>query len=185
MTGGRPAVRVNGRPPSRGATRSPASAGDDVQVDRRVELVVHLHGHLVGAQGLDRVAEDDLALVDRVLLAGGRVDRPGDVADGDRTEQAAARTGADRQVDGRTLELGLDLLGVVEVADLAARARGPDGLDGALAALGPADPETAGDQEVAAVAVLHLDDVAGAAETGDLLSQDELHVQPPQRAVDV
>jgi hypothetical protein len=49
-----------------------------------------------------------------------------------------------------------------------------------------ADREAARDQEVAAVAVLHLDDVTGRTEAGDLLGQDELHlVLPSQRAVDV
>ena len=69
------------------------SGGDDVEVDRRVDLVVHLHGHLVRAQGLDRVADDDLALVDRGARVG---DRTGDVADGDGAEQTAALARADR-----------------------------------------------------------------------------------------
>src|SRR5437899_3095142 len=44
-----------------------------------------------------------------------------------------------------------------------------------LAALGPLDRQPARDEVVAAVAVLDLDDVAGAAEATDLLREDELH----------
>jgi hypothetical protein len=76
---------------------------------------------------------------------------------------------------------------VAEVADGARGAGRLDGLDGLLAAAGPADRHALGHEVVAAVAVLHLDDVAGATETGDLLGQDELHLlEPPsQRPVEV
>ena len=42
----------------------PELARDHVQVDGGVDVVVDLDGHLVRAERLDRVAEDDLALVD-------------------------------------------------------------------------------------------------------------------------
>ena len=65
------------------------------------------------------------------------------------------------------LELGLDLLGVPEVADLPGRTGPLDRADLLLAALGPGDREALRQQVVTAVAVLDLDDVAGRAEAGD------------------
>src|SRR5690606_40064551 len=79
-----------------------ASGGDDVELDGRGHVVVDPHGDLVGAQGLDRVAEDDGALVD---LGAVLLDRRGDVGRGDRAEQPAALTRADADVDDTTLEL--------------------------------------------------------------------------------
>ena len=88
--------------------------------------------------------------------------------------------------DGQRLQLGLDLAGVAEVADLAGVAGPLDLGDLLLGALGPVDRRAARHQVVAAVAVGDLDDVAGAAEAGDLAGQDELHrARPPQRAVEV
>ena len=87
---------------------------------------------------------------------------------------------------GAASSLALISLGVVVVADRARGAGGLDRLDGLLAAAGPADAEATRDEVVAAVAVLDLDDVAGGAEAGDLLGQDELHrLGSSQRAVDV
>ena len=110
----------------------------------------------------------------------------GDLADGHRTEQTTTGTGAHLDGDGLGLELGLDLLGVAEVADGARGASSLDRLDLLLATAGPPQREATGDEVVAAVAVLHLDDVAGGTETGDFLGQDELHVVSSlQRPVDV
>ena len=82
--------------------------------------------------------------------------------------------------------LGMGALGGVVVADRARSAGLLDGLDGLLAATGPADRHAARDEVVAAVAVLDLDDVAGGAEAVDLLHEDELHVAiSRQRPVDV
>jgi hypothetical protein len=75
---------------------------------------------------------------------------------------------------------------VAEVANGARGASSLDRLDLLLTATRPAQREAAGDEVVAAVAVLHLDDVAGGTEAGDLLGQDELHVVSSlQRPVDV
>ena len=53
-------------------------------------------------------------------------------------------------------------------------------------AAGPAHAEATRDQEVAAVAVLDLDHVAGRTEAGDFLGQDELHRPSlPHRPVEV
>ena len=127
--------------------------------------------------------DHDGALVDG--LAGDVGERAGDLGGGDRTEQAAAGAGPDLDRNGLGLELGLDLLGVVLVAHGARGAGLLDRLDGLLAAAGPAHGQAAGHEVVAAVAVLDLDHVAGGAEAVDLLGQDELHVDSPQRPVDV
>jgi hypothetical protein len=77
-----------------------------------------------------------------------------------------------------------------EVADLAHLASALDLSDLLLAATGPVDGETAGEEVVTAVAVLDLDHVAGGAQSGDVLGEDELHGMSffraaVQRAVDV
>ena len=53
----------------------------------RVRLVGHLHGDRVRSERLDRVADDESALVD---LGAGLGDRGRDVGDGDGAEEAAA-----------------------------------------------------------------------------------------------
>jgi len=75
---------------------------------------------------------------------------------------------------------------VPQIADLARVARALDLHDLLLGALGPGDGSTARHEEVAAVAVGDLDDVAGQAEAGDLTGKDELHsLASDQRAVEV
>ncbi len=120
------------------------------------------------------------------LLAGDLGQGVGEVGRGDGAEQAAVGAGADLDVDRGGLELGLDLVGVVVVADRAAGASRLDRVDLLLAATGPADRDVARDEVVAAVAVLDLDDVAGRTEAVDLLGEDELHVvDSSQRPVEV
>jgi hypothetical protein len=66
------------------------------------------------------------------------------------------------------------------------RAWPPDLADLPLGALAPGDGLAARHQEVAAVAVGDLDDVAGLPEPGHLTGEDELHVPvSSQRAVEV
>src|SRR5690606_14638283 len=82
-------------------------------------------------------------------------------------------------------ELLGDLLGGAEVADRPRVTRLADRGDLRLRAAGPPDRVPTRQQVVAAVAVLDLDDVAGRAETGDLVGENELHVPETscQRAV--
>ena len=94
------------------------------------------------------------------------LDGVSDVGDGHRAEEPAGLAGAGRQLHLERLELGLDLLRVADVLDLADLAGPLDGRDLRLGALGPADRVAAGHEVVAAVAVLDLDDVAGGTETG-------------------
>jgi len=77
---------------------------------------------------------------------------------------------------------------VIDAADLAGAARALDLRHLLLAALGPGNRQAPGDEVVAAVAVLDLDHVAGRTQAGDLLREDELHLnafQSGQRADEV
>src|SRR5262245_38496276 len=157
---------------------------DDVEGHGGAHVVVQPHGDFVGAERLDRVADRDGPLVD--LLAGGGAERLGDVGDRDGTEQPTALAGADLDLDRRVLERGLEGVGGVLVADRTRGAGLLDRVDGLLGTAGPADRRATRDEVVAAVAVLDLDHVAGSAETGDLLGEDELHRRiSSQRPVDV
>ena len=145
---------------------------------------MELHLRLVGADALDVAGQLEPAPVEG--RAAGGLDRVDDLGRGDRAEQAAAVAGPGRQRDLEALELGLDLAGLAEVADLPRRAGPLDRRDLLLGALGPADRETLGQQVVAALAVLDLDHVARSAEAGHLLLEDDLHVgASPQRVVAV
>src|SRR5581483_12117289 len=92
-----------------------------------------------------------------------------------RTEEPAALARPRRQRHLQALELGLDFVGVAEIADLTRRPGPLDRRDLLLAALGPGDREALREKEVAAVAVLHLNDVAGSAEVGYIAGQNDLH----------
>src|SRR5699024_8517758 len=156
---------------------------DHAQREVRGDGLVQPHAHGVGANGLDRATDVNVALVD--AGAAGLPDRTGDQGGGDGTEQLAVLAGPDRELDLQRLDLVADLAGMVEVTDLAGVPAALDALDLGLGALGPRHRVALRDQEVAAVAVLHLDDVAGQAELLDLGGQDELHVRClSQRAVD-
>ena len=85
------------------------------------EVVVQTHGRLVVADDLDGVGELDLALVE--LADAGRLDGVRDIAGLDRTEQAALAARLDGQLDLGRLELGLEVLGLLDVcSSRAARA---------------------------------------------------------------
>jgi hypothetical protein len=126
---------------------------------------------------LDRVLDDDRALVEP--RAAGLGDRRSDVGSGDGAEQLAFGARPRRQRHGQVLEGLLDLVGVLQVADRAGLAGTPDGGDLLLRAAGGGDGKALRDEEVAAVAVLHLDQVPGGTEVRDVGGEDELH----QRAV--
>ncbi len=104
------------------------------------------------AEGLDRVADHDGALVDRLTGDGG--DRLSDVTDGDGAEETTLLAGPDLELDRTGLELGLDLAGVVGVAQGAGRTSRLDRLDLLLGAAGPTDRVAPRDEVVAGVASL-------------------------------
>src|SRR5689334_5007097 len=158
--------------------------GHHVHRERRGHLGVQLDLDVVRARGLDVPRQLEPATVER-RTAGG-LDRVDDLGRRDRAEQPAAVAGPRRQRDLEAGQLGLDLVGLAQVADLAGLAGPLDDDDLLLGALAPLDREALRQQVVAAVAVLDLDDVAGGAETRHLLGEDDLHVpDPPQRAVAV
>src|SRR5699024_4998512 len=92
--------------------------GHDLHVHSCGDVLVQTDLHLVVAEGLDRLADLDLAAVHGLATGG---DRLGDVLGGHRAEQAAVRTGPD---------LHHDRLGLQRVTH---RVRVLDGRDGVLA----------------------------------------------------
>src|SRR5258708_3047066 len=91
----------------------------------------------------------------------------------------AARAGL--RAEGEGGEPARSVPGVAESPDLADGPRSLDQLDLLLRAARPVHREPARHQVVAAVAAGHLDHVAGGAEAGDLLGQDELHRRTAHR----
>ena len=81
--------------------------------------------------------------------------------------------------------VGTDLGGVIRATDFACVTGALDALDLLLGATGPADRLALGQEEVTAVAVLDLDDVAGDADLVNGAGENELHdALPNQRAVE-
>src|ERR1700712_5659646 len=134
----------------------------------------------------DRVAPDGLDVslgqVDGALVqvrAASLLDGRDDVCRTDRTEELAlvARGPRGQRHGAKRLDLGLQLVGVVEVANRL-HFTGPTDLVGlALGAAGRDDGEATGQQVVASVAVLDLDGVTGLAQMVDLGGENQLHVR--------
>src|SRR5690242_10605072 len=164
----------------------PESYSDGRHFDRNRgdDVGMQVDDNRVRARRLDVAGQlDALAIEQR---SAGGLDRRGDVGSGDRAEQPAVLAGTRFELDDQLLEVVLDLARVAEVADLSRVARALDLADLLLGALGPGDRCTSGDEEVAAVAVSNLDDVAGEAEARDFAGEDELHcLASVQRAVEV
>src|SRR6185369_14050139 len=113
--------------------------GDDVDVEASGDLRVQLQRDLVAADRLDVAGQLQAAPVD-VRTARG-LDRRGDLGRGDRAEQPPTIAGPSLQGHPQVLQLGLDLGGVVQVADLPGRTSPLDQRDLLLRALGPQDRE--------------------------------------------
>src|SRR5690606_34515549 len=98
----------------------------------------------------------------------------------DRTEQTALGAGLDGQLDLGALERGLEGLRVFEHVDDAGVAGRADLRNLLLATAAPCHGEALGDEVVAGVPGLDLDDVTGAAETGNLVRKNQLrHISSP------
>src|SRR5699024_3975352 len=149
-----------------------ALGGDDLDDQVGEDVLVQTDGPLVLAERADRGRELDGATVD--VLVEHRLHALGDLLGGDRSEQTAVLAGALGDDEGLGLERGLQGLGVLDAGDRALAAGRTDLVELTLTGLGPRGGETAGHEEVAGVAVLDLDDVAGGTEAGDLVGEDEL-----------
>src|SRR5699024_11111807 len=162
----------------RSGLRGRALGGDDLDDQVREDVVVQAHGRLVLAERADRRHELDGAAVD--VLVEHLLDGLGDLLGGDRAEEAAVLAGALGEDEGLRLERGLQRLRLLDAGDRTLAAGRTDLVELTLTALGPRGRETAGHEEVASVAVLDVDDIAGGAEAGDLVGEDELggHVLP-------
>src|SRR5690606_24741258 len=141
--------------------------------DGRGHLVVEADVGLVLTDVADRGGDLGPATVD--LRTTGGDDRLGDVTGGHGAEQTSALTGPGRDGDRGSLQGRLGGLGVVLGLVGAGLAPGQDRVSLLLATLGPGGAQLAGQQVVAGVAVLDLDDVTGRAESGDRLGENELH----------
>src|SRR6266487_1098136 len=130
--------------------------------------------HLVVTGGLHGAGQLEPALVQ--VRTTGALDGFGDLGRGDRAVETTARAGAYGNLHRERLETGLHLVGVAQVADLASPAGALDDRDLLFRAAAPRDREPLRKQVVAPVAALDLDNVAGGTETGDLLGEDDLHL---------
>ena len=119
-------------------------------------------GHRVVANGLDGRGDDDATTIDG--LAQLLLDRVSDRSSGDGAEQAAGVANLAGDLDNGTLEGVAHGASVVDRGDLVAATSSGDLVDLLLRAGGPLGGEAAGDQVVAGVASLDLDDLAGVAE---------------------
>jgi single-strand DNA-binding protein len=153
---------------------SAPEVGDDRDLQLGGDLRVQAHRDRVLAHGLDLAGHVDRPSIQQ--RAAGRAHGVDHVGRGDRTEQAAGVTGRlGRHGDVELAQLGGDLLGVAEVADLAGLAGPGDRGDLLLGPAGGHHGHLARQQVVAAVTVLDLDDVPRCAQVGHVGGEDELH----------
>jgi hypothetical protein len=160
----------------RGASRKELLLFDDHRLDGRGDVVGDLDDHHARPDGLDRLVEVDLALVE--LDAAGLADRIDDVLRGDGAEQAAVVAGLVRDREHRLVQelgvvagLGGGLLERLVGLDLTA-------LRGRDRALGGGLRELARDQVVAQVALRDVDDRPAAAQRLVVLEHDRLGHRP-------
>src|SRR5690606_18365781 len=145
---------------------------DDVQLERRDDVLAQTYRGLVATGRLHRGGEFDGLLVDGTEPGG--LDGGCDIRGLDRAEQTTLTAGLDGQLDGRFFELGLKGLRVLEGGELTSGTGRLDLLDLLLAATAPRHGEALRDEVVARVAVLDLDDVSGRTESGHFGGEDEL-----------
>src|SRR5690625_5128020 len=154
----------------------------DLDLKASLDVVVQAHLDDVAAQRLDGLVDLDAAAVE--LVAAGLLDGLGDVGGGDGAEEAPACAGPHRDGDGVGLKGVADGRGLLGRGDLPLAPRRTDLVDLALGALRPRRGQPPGQQVVAGVAVLDVDDVTGRAQPGYLVGKNHLcHVcRLPQRA---
>ena len=176
---GRSALRASpGASRSWSLSRAPSGGRDD-GLDGGDEALCDLDVDHEGAEFLDRLLQQHLALVDgdaaRVL------DGVGDVGGRDAAEEAVALAGLGGQRDDGLVERGRELLGLRGHAHVARLALffAPTELDD-LARRGRLG-HLARDQVVAGVAPGHVGELALVAEVLDVLEQNDLHEVPLQR----
>ena len=140
------------------------------------------HRGAVAPGRLDRRNDLDPAAVDGG--AAGVLDRLGQVRGGDGAEEAAVRAGGGDDGDDVLGQPGAGLLGLLQGLDGALAAGLGHLVELTLRALGPRGGQLAGQEVVAGVTVLDLDDVADRAEVGHVVGENELggHHASDQRA---
>ena len=133
---------------------------------------MELHLHLVHADRLDRIVEDDLVAHHREAAFG---DRGRDVAGVDRTVEDAGLAGLAQHDEGLAVELGGDGGGFGLALQVARFELGALGLELGDVGLGGAQRLAARQKEVAGEARLHLHHVADLAELFDAFEKNDLH----------
>ena len=114
-----------------------ASGRDDVELYGRGDLGVQPDGDGVRAHRFDRVAHLDPALVD--CRTAGVLDSGDDVRRRHRAEQPPGLARSDLEGYRSSLQPGLDVVGSVQVPDLADRPGAPDRVELLLATASPPD----------------------------------------------
>ena len=148
-------------------------AAGDVHRHLDHDFRMELHLHLVQAEVLDRLLDDDLALVDAEAARG---DHLGHVARRDRAVELARVAGLADRDERLAGERGGDLLGLALQLEVARFELHAALLELGLVVLRRAQRLAQRQQEIARVAVLDLDDVAHLTEPADALQQNDLHV---------
>ena len=148
--------------------------GDDHDLDGRFDVGVQVDQHVVFADVAQRAfAHHDFRLLDRHAGGGQGV---GDVARADRAVQLAFGRGVGGDGHRRAFELGLAAFGAFQLGLGLGFVLGTLGFELGQVPSGGRHGLALRDQEVAAVARLHVDLVAEVAEVGDFLQEDQLHV---------
>src|SRR3989442_2332910 len=149
---------------------------DDFHHDFRPDVGVDLDAPAEFAQRADRLRQVDLALVDVHALL---LEPALDVARGDGAVQLVFVAYLDREREADAAEPARLGLGDLTLGGAALGGALRFERDPLLVPLGGGIREPLGQEEVAGVAVLHLDDLARLAQVLHVLSQDDLHRHGP------
>src|SRR6478609_5090387 len=154
----------------RGRRRLDRILGDDVEAELDGDFGMQADLNLVLAEGLDRLAEVDAALLEGDT---GRGELLVDVVRGDRAEELAALARLHGDGDARLLDLLGERLGAVELLGFAEAAGLLEGLHALAVGAGERHGHALGQEEIAGVAGADLDLVAFGAETVDGFEEED------------
>ena len=144
----------------------------DRHLEARGHFAVQLDRHVELAERLERLVELDLAAVDGEALG---LERLGHVTGGDRAEEVVVLAHLAGELERDAGDLAGQDLRLAFLLGGAAHGRSLHLLDHVLVALGGLDGQTAGQQEIASVAVCDLHHVAAMAQFLDVFFQDDFH----------
>src|SRR6478609_7756771 len=154
----------------RGRRRLDRILGDDVEAELDGDFGMQADLNLVLAEGLDRLAEVDAALLEGDTGGGELLV---DVVRGDRAEQLAALARLHGDGDARLLDLLGQRLGAVELLGFAEAAGLLEGLDALAVGTGERHGLALGQEEIAGVAGADFDLIAFGAKAVDRLEEED------------